>query len=180
MVGNCPVGDQLVPPRPSLGAFCFPRVLGGSGAGRASPAWVPCRAEQVWSCWACSLGWGGPGAADGGAFGRCVGLVGEHAGPCLPPRGWAGCAPGAGGSAPQAGRAVPWGAPTATPRAAPAAAEPGYAGAGGEGVGSALPALSSAGTGRLSSCPAGFGTAGVQARRAGLASAGCRHGLPGC
>lgn len=80
---------------------------------------------------------------------------------------------GADGCAPRAGRAVPQMAPTETSRAAPAVAERGYAGAGDAGAGSALPTLCSTRTGPLSCCPAGFGTAGVQARRAGLASAGC-------
>lgn len=47
MVGNCPVGDRLAPPRPSPGAFCFPRLPGWGEQGRASLPHlgaVPCRA----------------------------------------------------------------------------------------------------------------------------------------
>lgn len=83
------------------------------------------------------------------------------------------------GLLPPAGGAVPWGGSHRDPLVLPPWW---YMGAGGAGSGRALPAAYAVLNQHraLRSCPAGCGTAEVEARRAGLASAGCRHDLPGC
>lgn len=89
MVGNCPVGDRLAQPCPSLGAFCFPRLPGGAEQGKLAPP----------GCCAMPSRFGAAGPARQGREGRELlteglsggaSVWGERAGPCLPPQGWAG------------------------------------------------------------------------------------------
>lgn len=88
-MGNCPVGDRLAQPCPSLGAFCFPRLPGGAEQGKLAPP----------GCCAMPSRFGAAGPACQGREGRELlteglsggaSVWGERAGPCLPPQGWAG------------------------------------------------------------------------------------------
>lgn len=179
-MGNCPVGDRLAPPRPSLGAFCFPRLPGGrGGAGQGKPA-PP-------GCCAMPSRFGAAGPARQGREGRELlteglsggaSVWGERAGPCLPPQGRAGhgsgrpwvCSPGPvglcrGGLPPR-----PLVLPTRCSRAGLR---------GGWQHPASLPTLCSTGTWPLSS------PRRVWHRRASgtpgrLVSTSCRHNLPGC